>query len=875
MKKTLKLFMSLVVMAIVFLGFNECISAEDIEVYSKEYLKGIRSLDKNVDTTFYMLSTTDGNLVYCVKSNSNPPINATKYYYLTTNDSIKSKVPGLISIINDSKNNSIMKNNSGQVLPERENYYVTQFAVWYYLEGTNGLLTGEGVKWIQSSRYSNAFNALLNNAKNATVRNPKLTIVSKDGGNVSSDMSTVDGSNIMISDTVFMANFSETSDDNQDYKVVLPNSDGVKSYLTNEDGTQKYGKEHTFGANEGFRVAIDTSYVTNEKSITVQFNVTNTVAESKDDLRVYTAYQGTAGLQDVTLVKSTPVNLSADFSVKTTVNKKHEVKVVKVNSKGEKLEGAVIGIFDADGNKVTQVTSKKDAQTVSLIAGNYYIQEISAPAGYILNTAKVEFSIAEDGTLKDSKGQVIKDKSLSLENNLPTIEIEKVNEKQIPVKGAKIVICDYNKETKEESNCNFEWITDGKVKKLTIGTDFGSIKDGSYIIKEVSAPHGFELSDPKIITVKDGQLSGDLTKNKVTIVDITYLDVSKTDATGQNEIAGAQMKLYDKTGKLVEEWESTTSEHRIKGLEIGEVYEIVEELAPEGYIPLSTSIKFRITDEGKVETLDCLNNDNEYGAGFDAKSCKVMSSEEILKIKNEVTQIKISKIDITNEKEMEGAKLQILTADGKPVYQDGKLLEWISGTEKDENGNPMPHYIKMLPVGDYKLIETFTPAGYSAVSNEVNFTVKPESGIQTVVFKNAPTKVVISKKDFTTGKEIEGATLQILNEDGTPVYQNGELLKWVSTSEEHVIDMLPVGKYILVEVLPANGYKSDMVIDGMLTSKYNFEVKDSGVVRIDVYNEVIGTPITGLDVSSTYVIGSAIVLLGIGTITFGRKKFEA
>ena len=223
---------------------------------------------------------------------------------------------------------------------------------------------------------------------------------------------------------------------------------------------------------------------------------------------------------------------------------------------------------------------------------------------------------------------------------------------------------------------------------------------------------------------------------------------------------------------------------------------------------------------------------------------------------------------------MEGAKLQILTADGNPVYQDGKLLEWVSGTEKDENGKPLPHYIKMLPIGEYKLIETFTPAGYSAVSNEVYFSVKAETGIQTVVFENDITKVLISKKDFTTGKEIEGATLQILHEDGTPVYQNGELLKWVSTSEEHLIEKLPVGKYILVEVLPADGYQGDMVVDGMVTSKYNFEVKDSSIVRIDVYNKVMDTPITGINASSTYIIGSMIALVGIGTITFGRKKFE-
>ena len=78
----------------------------------------------------------------------------------------------------------------------------------------------------------------------------------------------------------------------------------------------------------------------------------------------------------------------------------------------------------------------------------------------------------------------------------------------------------------------------------------------------------------------------------------------------------------------------------------------------------------------------------------------------------------------------------------------------------------------------------------------------------------------------------------------------------------------------MVETLPADGYNGDMIIDGMLTSRYEFEVKDSGVLKIDVYNQVIEAPNTGLDVSSTYILGSMVVFIGIGTITFARKKNE-
>jgi len=244
-----------------------------------------------------------------------------------------------------------------------------------------------------------------------------------------------------------------------------------------------------------------------------------------------------------------------------------------------------------------------------------------------------------------------------------------------------------------------------------------------------------------------------------------------------------------------------------------------------------------------------------------------MSEDEILKIKNDVTKIKISKQDITNQKELPGATLRIVNTDGSPVYQDGKILEWVSGNE--------PHYIEMLPIGKYKLVETVVPEGYTAVTNEVEFEVKADTGIQMVVFENDVTKVLISKKDFTTEEEVPGATLQILDTDGNPVYQNGEKLEWVSGNEPHYIEKLPVGEYVLVETVPAEGYQEGMIVDGMVTSKYQFEVKDGSLMKIDVYNRVLtDVPVTGMSVNSTYVLGSMVVLLGFGTITFARKKNE-
>ena len=89
-------------------------------------------------------------------------------------------------------------------------------------------------------------------------------------------------------------------------------------------------------------------------------------------------------------------------------------------------------------------------------------------------------------------------------------------------------------------------------------------------------------------------------------------------------------------------------------------------------------------------------------------------------MKDDVTKVQISKTDISG-KELPGAKLTILDKDGKTVES------WTS-EEK-------PHYIEMLPIGEYTLREETAPDGY-LVAEDVKFTVKDTGEIQKVVMKD-------------------------------------------------------------------------------------------------------------------------------------------
>ncbi|MDE7121991.1 MAG: Cna B domain protein, partial [Oscillospiraceae bacterium] len=159
-------------------------------------------------------------------------------------------------------------------------------------------------------------------------------------------------------------------------------------------------------------------------------------------------------------------------------------------------------------------------------------------------------------------------------------------------------------------------------------------------------------------------------------------------------------------------------------------------------------------------------------------------------MKDDTTKVKISKIDITNEEELPGAKLQVIDED------ENIIDEWISGKE--------PHLIegKLIAGKTYILRETIAPDGY-VLATDVEFTVNEDGTITEVVMKDDTTKVKISKQDMTTGKELPGAKLQVIDEDSIVIEE------WTSTDEPHFIEgRLTAGKtYILHEITAPDGYE--------------------------------------------------------------------
>ncbi|MBP3920024.1 MAG: Cys-Gln thioester bond-forming surface protein [Bacilli bacterium] len=215
--------------------------------------------------------------------------------------------------------------------------------------------------------------------------------------------------------------------------------------------------------------------------------------------------------------------------------------------------------------------------------------------------------------------------------------------------------------------------------------------------------------------------------------------------------------------------------------------------------------------------------------------------------------VEISKIAATDGKELPGATLQLHDSNGNLID------EWVS-TDK-------VHVVKGLNPGTYTLTEIIAPEGY-VTATTITFEVK-ENEVTKVEMIDEVTKVMISKKDFTTEKEVVGAKIQIRDLNGNVIHE------WVSTNEPHYIEKLPVGKYVLVETVYPNGYQENMIVDGIVTTEYEFEVENTGEIQtIDVYNrsnnKIENVPATGINKSM--FLGLSIVTIGGSIVIISRRK---
>ncbi len=550
------------------------------------------------------------------------------------------------------------------------------------------------------------------------------------------------------------------------------------------------------------------------------------------------------------------------------------------------------GSFEIDGEMGSVVLP------LQLDAGKYYIDEIKTPTGYLALENRVEFDIEnirdydkdEDGdpilevVVKNDKpvGNLVVNKSVETSDDvdLSLINIDDLSGIKFRLSAKEDII--------DPADGSIIYVKDATVGEYNLSKDgkltVNDLPMGVYELQEITTLDGLVLDGTKY-EVKFEQT--DLTTKVYTVTqDLvnkpTKVEISKKAVTGEDELVGAKMSLYDADENKITEWISSEKTYMIEGLKVGQKYILKEDLAPLGY-NLAQDIEFTVsnTDEiQKVKMIDTVtevskvDEEGKYlkGATLEVVSTKTkdivdqwVTGQHIFDINEEIKGKLLNGETVKNIMiEMpEDSSVEYTIVPNKDT-NDYTLTLVKDGTASyyniDIDGNETTHKIQGLIAGEeYILRETQAPEGY-ATAEEQKFVADENKDIKLKMVDEI-TKIVLHKQDITTKEELAGAQMKVIDQNGNVIDE------WTSTTEPHVIKGLEVGKtYTMIEVIAPKNYK--------IAQDVTFTVTNTGVNQhVYMYDELlpVSKKVKTGD-NSSIICYSVISVTSILTLLFLARK---
>lgn len=433
--------------------------------------------------------------------------------------------------------------------------------------------------------------------------------------------------------------------------------------------------------------------------------------------------------------------------------------------------GTIIGEYATSSNGNIVITG--------LDAGTYVIEEISAPNGYVMDTAPQTAYISGKEqdcitlTFTNSKYGAV------LIKKVDSVTGEPLSDIQFYVTNSDGAVV---------GNSNGYFTTDSAgtilIPDLMPGT--------TLVVKETRTRPGYVLDEvPQTVKIDSNETKTLEFRNQPTgsllIRKVCSVNPSVTLANAEFKVAYSDGSLIGDSNGVYRSDEN--GEVRIEGLTPGRSVVITETKAPVGFL-IDTQSQTVVIQAGKTVSVTMKNQPKG--------------------------QLIVQKRDSDTGDPLPGAQFRITTAAGCEVGLDGVIgtstLTSNGIFTTDSNGEIR---ITNLASGAYVLTEIKAPAGYVMDSPSTNVVIGANGDTQTVIVTNTKKGgLIIEKYDSVTKQPLRGAQFKITTASGELVPDNEGLtssngLYTTDVNGQIVLSKLLPGTYIAAEEKAPDNYRKD------------------------------------------------------------------
>lgn len=471
----------------------------------------------------------------------------------------------------------------------------------------------------------------------------------------------------------------------------------------------------------------------------------------------------------------------------TNTRDKGSISITKTDG-NQPLSGAVFGLYEnkdlADNDPKTAVTNGQGvAEFNDLSAGTYYLKEITAPNGYVLDETIRPFKIG---------GNDAWDVKTDIENSLKqyTLKLTKKGDDGKLLEGVE-----------------FEISGNGITKKSASGQDgvvkFEGLPFGRYTIAETKAPQGYVPAGSINVEVKGDGSNGSVIQVGDVINKRTKLTVTKFAEDGKTKLPGAEFIIRNGEGEYVKvdginffsftdkdnATKLTTGSDGTFALEylpLGE-YVLEEVKAPDGYLTISDPKNFTIKNESTAVSVG---------------NTRIKADLKIIKTDENGKLLEGIKFTLKNSA---GGFVTARESKGKYTYTG----RGNTGTEFTTDGRG-EIFVSGLLWGTYYLSETNAPKGMVGIKDQI-VEVDAKNHNKTIELKlenrSEKGKIEFEKTDGA-GNGLAGAVFKLkLVEGSGTAYSSVKQMYAISEDQGRVsFEDVPYGVYELTEVIAPEGY---------------------------------------------------------------------